>query len=328
MVGTFKANIPYNNFLLFVYGFVLYIPMFLHPAVPVKSEMDVTFYAFFIKMLSLSGKNFPLLYSIISFVLIYAQSLMLNILVNNQRLQTRPSYLTGMCYFLFTAVFTKWYGLSAALVSATLLIWILSKLCYLQNNPNPKSSLYNIGLLMGISTFFYFPSIAFILLVLMGITITRPFRFSEWIIAFIGIITPYYFLLSYNFLLDQKQPDFRRLFDSGIPAFFKTGQEYVALTIIIIIVLLGVYWVQNNLRRLLVQSRNTWVIIYIFMLISVAVPFLNRLDGLSHWRLMAIPFSCFASAFFLFPYKKWVSLLAHWGLVFLAFWMGYIYITH
>jgi hypothetical protein len=328
MVGTFKANIPYNNFLLFVYGFVLYLPMFLHPVAPVKAETDVVLYVFLINTLSFAAKSFPLLFSIVSFILIFIQALMLNMLVNNQRLQTRPSYLTGMCYLLFTAVFTKWYGLSASLIASTFLIWILTKLCNLQNNPHPKTSLYNIGLLLGVTTFFYFPSLAFIFLVLMGITITRPFRFSEWIIAFVGIITPYYFLLSYNFLLDKKQPDFSKLFDSGVPSFFKTGTEYAALTIIVIVVLLGIYWVQDNMRRLLVQSRNTWAIIYIFMLISLVIPFLNRPEGLSNWRFSVIPFSCFASAFFLFPLKKWISVVAHWALVLLAFWMGYIYITH
>lgn len=328
MVGTFRANIPYNNFLLFVYGLVLYLPLFLHPVTPIQTETDVIFYVFFIRLLSIVGQHFPLLYSIVSFVLIYVQALMLNMLVNNQRLQSRPSYLTGMCYILFTAVFTGWYGISASLAASTLLILILTKICNLQNNPSPKTSLYNIGLLMGLTIFFYFPSIAFIFLVLMGITITRPFRFTEWIIAFIGVVTPGYFIFSFNFLFDKKQLDFGKLFDAGMPTFFNSRTEYAALALIIIVVLSGIYLVQENMRRLLVQSRNAWAVIYVFMLISLVTPFLNRPEGVSNWRFPVIPFSCLAAAFFLNPFKKWMAILIHWALVLLGFWMGYLQFTH
>ena len=73
----------------------------------------------------------------------------------------------------------------------------------LYSNQKPKAALFNIGIAIGVCTFFYFPSLAFAALIIFGLAITRPFKLAEWLIALLGIITPYYFLLAIVFLTDK-----------------------------------------------------------------------------------------------------------------------------
>src|SRR6185503_809696 len=71
------------------------------------------------------------------------------------------------------------------------------------NDPQAKSTLYNIGFAIGITTFFYFPSLAFALLIIFALVITRPPRLAEWIIAVLGIATPWYLLFAWLFLTNR-----------------------------------------------------------------------------------------------------------------------------
>jgi len=84
-----------------------------------------------------------------------------------------------------------------------LLIWVWAKMSNLYNNKHAKTTLYNIGIAIGICTFFYFHALAFSLLIIFALLITRPPKIAEWIIPVIGIITPWYFLFSWLFLTDK-----------------------------------------------------------------------------------------------------------------------------
>lgn len=323
MTGTFKANNPYNNFLLFVYGLVLKLPMFIHPEIPRTQQLDGILYRGFLNWLAPAAKTLPIIYSIIAFLLLYIQAITLNKLLNNHRLLPKPNYLAGMSYLLITSLFTEWYILSAPLIINTLLIWVLSRLCNLYNNPNAKTILFNVGMITGVASLFYFPSVAFSLLIIVGITITRPFKLPEWIIALVGIITPYYFLGAWFFLTDRWASYRFPGVSVTLPKFNESVWAYIAIIFVLITIIVGMIFIQNNMRRLLVQSRKSWSLIYLYLLVAIVVPFLNAAHSFDYWILTAVPVSAFAAAAFLFPERKWFSFFIHWSLVALSVIVGY-----
>ena len=323
MTGTFKANNPYNNFLLLVYGLLLKLPMFIHPHVPKAQQLDGFLYKSFLNWMKPAADNFHIIYSLIAFFLLYLQALTLNSLVNTQRLMQKPNYLTGMSYLLFTSLFTDWYYLSSPLIINTLLIFVLSKLCNLNNNNSPKTSLFNIGIITGFATFFYFPSIAFALLIIVGLGITRPFRLPEWLMALFGILTPYYFLAAWIFLNDSWKGYHFPGVSVTVPAFVQTSWAIAAVIIITFIILIGIYFIQGNKRRQLLQSRKSWNLIYLYLVVAIFIPFLSASKSFDYWILTAVPIACIAGAAFLYPEKKWFAISMHWSLVLISLVMGY-----
>ncbi|MBI3883362.1 MAG: hypothetical protein HY305_03880, partial [Sphingobacteriales bacterium] len=203
MTGTFKANNPYNTFLLLVYGLVLKLPMFLHPTIPTPQKTDGFLFKELLAQLSHIGQLAPLIYPLIAFFLLYSQAISFNKLVNDQRLMQKPNYLTAMSYLLITSLFKEWDILSAPLIINTLIIWVWARMSSLNNSNNPKTVLFNMGLAIGFATFFYFPAIAFAALIIFGLAVTRAFKLTEWLIALIGIVTPYYFLLAWIFITNR-----------------------------------------------------------------------------------------------------------------------------
>ena len=315
MTGTFKANNSYNNFLLLLYGVLLKLPMFLHPKVPEPQLIDGILYKIILKQLQPLGNDLPVIYPLITFLLLFIQAIYFNKLVNDQRIMQRPHYLTGMSYLLITSLFMEWNVLSSPLIINTLLIWVWSKMSGLYSNQNPKAALFNIGIAIGICTFFYFPSLAFAALIIFGLAITRPFKLAEWLIALLGIITPYYFLLAIVFLTDKWKGYTFPGFAVTSPVFNQSQWAYAAIIIVLLSAILGIFYIQQNFRRQLIQARKSWNLTFLYLLVALFVPFVNATHSFEYWILCAVPLSAFIAAAFLYPPKNWFPVALHWLMV-------------
>lgn len=315
MTGIFKANNPYNNFLLLIYAVVLKLPIFLYPSVPQPRQTDGFLYKELLNQLDTVGKGFPAIYPMLAFILLYIQAVSFNKLANDQRIMQRPNYLTGMSYLLITSLFMEWNILSSSLVINSLLIWVWAKMSGLYSDQNPKASLFNIGIAIGVSTFFYFPSLAFAALIIFGLAITRPFKLAEWLIALLGIVTPYYFLLAFVFLTDRWQGYHLPGFAITNPVFNQNQWAYAAIMIVLFTSIIGVFFVQQNFRRQLIQARKSWNLVFLYFMVALFVPFVNDTHTFDYWILCAVPLSAFLGAAFLYPTRNWFPLLLHWLMV-------------
>ena len=322
MIGNFKANLPYNNFLLLIYGLILKWALFVYPVTPVALSTDTLFFKSILTFVFLLGHSAPLFYSVIVFLLIYFQAVFLNRIVINQRLFSKTNYLTGMSYLLLTSLFSFWSAFSSVLLAATLLIWVLSILSRLSNIPDPKKTLFNVAILLGLATLIFFPSILFLLLALIGLSIMRPFRLPEWIILFFGLGTPFYFLWAYSYLFDKNTVVSYSKFAIGIPSFSLMRGELIAAIVITLLLFVGFYFVQINMRRLLVQSRNTWAIILFYLAISFLIPFIDESASFHDFFLIVAPISVLSAAGFVYPNKKWFPFVIHWTFVILSILIG------
>lgn len=289
--------------------------MFLHPEVPLQHEIDGFLYRSILDWLQSVFTRIPIFYSFIAFGLLYTQAIIFNKMVNDQRIMQRPHYLTGMSYLLITSLFAEWNVLSSPLIINSLLIWIWSKMSGLYSNQKPKAALFNIGIVIGICTFFYFPSLAFAALIIFGLAITRPFKLAEWLIALLGIITPYYFLLSIVFLTGYWKKYQMPKFTVVNPVIDQSQWAYAAIGVVLISAIIGIFYVQQNFRRQLIQARKSWNLTFLYLLIALFVPFINGTLTFGYWILCAVPLSVLVAAAFLYPAKSWFSATLHWLMV-------------
>lgn len=298
-----------------MYGLLLKLPIFLHPKIPVPQQIDGFLYKALLKLLQPLGVDLPVIYPLITFFLLFAQAIYFNKLANDLRIMQRSHYLTGMSYLLITSLFSEWNVLSSPLIITSLLIWVWSKMSRLYSNQKPKAALFNMGMAIGICTFFYFPSLAFAALIIFGLAITRPFKLAEWLMALLGIITPYYFLLSLVFLTDKWKGYSFPGFAVTFPVFDQSQWAYASIIAVFTGSAIGIYFIQQNFRRQLIQSRKSWSLTFLYLVIALFVPFINATHTFEYWILCAVPLSLFMAAAFLYPAKRWFPALLHWVLV-------------
>ena len=309
--------------MLFVYGLLLKLVWFISPQIPVIQKTDGFLYNKILFLLKPTFDSFPVIYSIIMYLLLYTQAISFNQLVNNRKLMQKPNYLPGMSYLLITSFFIEWNALSAPMIINTLIIWVWAKLSTLYYNQNIKSTLFDIGLAIGVSTFFYFPSVAFALLIIFGLILTRPPRIAEWLIPLLGIITPWYFLFAWLFLADT-------LYSFQVPGiqirpslFAKNNIEYAGIVMLLAVAVAGAFFVQLYARRQIVQVRKSWGLLSLYLGTALFVPFINNSHSLEYWLLATVPLSAFIACTFFYIKKNWISAVLHWVMV--AF---VVYITY
>lgn len=324
MTGIFKANNPSGNAILFLYAIVLKLPLFLHLRAPELQPLDGVLYKSLLHALVPIANVFSGTYAVLIFLLLFVQAIGFNKIVNDQRLHKQNNYLTGMSYLLITSLFGDWFSLSAPLIVNTLMIWIWSRLCSLYNNPAAKSVIFNIGLVTGIAAFIYFPSIVFLVLIVVGIAIARPFKLQEWITVLIGMITPIYLYAAYLFLTDKVNVYRFPGFHFSVPHFFGNKWAYVALFSIFIAIIIGIYFVNANMRRQVVQTRKSWQLLFLYFAVAALVPFINASINFSYWILLAVPASPIIAAAFFYPQKKAVPLILHWAMFAIFITIGFL----
>lgn len=324
MVAIFKQKNPGNALILFIYGLVVKFPLFLNPVVPALRPEDGFFYRNIVSWLSGGGTNNAVLFSVLAYLLLFTQATHLNKIVNDQRLMPRSNYLAGMSYLLITSFFPEWSQFSAGLLVNTLLIWAAVKMMALYNTQTPKTQLLNTGILVGLASFLFFPAAAFVLLVFFAMLLMRPFRVSEWVIALMGILTPYYFLFIALFLTKNWQPELYMPHISFTMMYFRPSL-WVAASISLMVVpfLAGGYFVQHNLGKMLIQTRKGWSLLLFYLLVSSFIPFINSSQGFINWVLCTVPFAFFHAAAYFYARSTWLMGLLHWVCFGLAIYLNY-----
>jgi hypothetical protein len=324
VIGIFKQKNPANIFLLLVFGVLIKLPMFIHPHVVAIRTEDGILYKALLKFLEPYGQNFPSVYPLISFALLFLQAILLTRFINNQRMMNWSGYLPGMAYLLITSLFPEWNYLSAPLIVNTILLFVLSGLLKIYSQQNAKGTLFNIGLALGIASFLFFPSLTFIIWILLALLLMRPFRLNEWALCIVGMTTPFYFYAIY--LLINGQWSWQHMwpyFSVSLPSVKQSAWLAGSAFLLIVPFLAGGYYVQDNLRRMLIQVRKGWSLLLLYLLGSIFVPFVNSSDTLENWVMCTIPFAAFHACTYLYSTLRIFPLLLFWLTV--AFILGYQY---
>ena len=323
MTGIFKANNPLNTFLLFFYGLILKMGWFLSPQIPFIQQSDGFLFNNALRSVKPFMDHYPISYSIITYLLLFSQAISINHFMMRRRSLIKPTYLPGMSYLLITSFFPEWNILSAPLLVNTFLIWAWAKMSNLYNAKHAKSTLFNIGIVIAFCSFLYFPSIAFVVLILFSLIITRPFKASEWIIALLGIAVSWYFLFAWLFLRDKIYSFSLPGFKLSYPIFAQNNEGYAAMISLLVLAIIGSFFIQTNSGKQIVQVRKSWTLMLVYFLVALLIPFISPVNNFEYWILATVPAAAFISEVFFYPNKKWMPLILHWLMVAFIIYMQY-----
>jgi hypothetical protein len=250
--------------------------------------------------------------------------LVLTRFMNSQRMLSRSTYLPGMAYMLVTSLLPEWNYFSAPLIINTILLFVLSRLFNIYNQQNASGSIFNIGLSLGIASFLFFPSLTFIIWILLALMVMRPFRLNEWLICVLGITTPFYFYAIYLFITGQwSWQSLWPYFSISLPSVEQSAWLAGSAFLLVVPFLMGGYYVQDNLRKILIHVRKGWSLILLYLLGAIFIPFVNNSDTIENWVMAAIPFAAFHACAYLYANLRIIPLLLFW--LTLAFILGYQY---
>lgn len=316
MIGIFKQKNPGNTILLFIYALVLKFPSFLRPLPALRQDADHYLYNGFLSFLAplhIADVGFQVL----AFLLILVQASLLNRICNVLKMFPKANFLPAMAYILISSLLPEWSQFSAPLLINTFLIWMFYRMSMLYSATNPNLSVFNIGLMIGLMTLLNEPAIFFVLLIPFALFIMRPFRIREWLIGFLGVTTPYYFLAIALFLTNKLE--LRKMIPSvivDIPAIPDSLAATLGITLLVVPFMSGGFYVQDNLNKMLIQVRKTWSLLLIYLMVSLLIILVNGGNHYVNWVCCLIPLAVFHAATYFYISKGLLASLIHW-LIFL-----------
>ena len=316
MIGIFRQKNPGNALILLVYALVLKFSLFIHPVAPALHPEDNYLYRVILRGLDKVFGHTPLVYSILSFLILFSQATLFNRICNHNKLLPKPNYLPGMSYIIITSLLPDWGHFSAPLLINSIMIWIYYRMIDLYNSHRPLSSIFGIGIWTGVVSLLYIPAMAFLLLVLFGLITMRPFRIREWLVGLLGFTCPYYFLFLVLYLTSHWE--WEKVVPHivfTLPAMPTSIWTTLGMFWLVLPFIAGGYFAQKNLSKMLIQIRKSWSLLLLYLVVAVVIILINRADSYENWIVMAVPFAGFHAAAYYYPQRTTGPLILHWLIV-------------
>lgn len=316
MAGILRSSNPFSVFLIFFLGIILRIDVFSNLPAPVILPADGFLYVGMVKWLESIFDKGSLFFPAFAYLLIFVQALLLNTFVNKHKMFGRNNFLTAFAYIVLTAMRPEWWVFSSALWLNTAFIVVWHNLVSLYKSQTAKSTLFTTGMIIGLSSFFYFPAIGFFLFLLVSVLIMRPFHLPEWITGILGLLLPYYFLLSFSFLTNHW--DLKRFLPIphwGLVPIEKDKWTFILIVSIALILILGFYNLLNAMNRLAINSRKAWNLVFYYLLMALVLPFLSASKDLTYFLLAVPPIAGAMANLLFYPQNRLLPNLMALGLV-------------
>lgn len=307
MINMFRTYNPINILWLGILLFLLRMG-YAYNAPP---RLEFTYLEPFVRLIMPGTYQFafpPLLDMFLAGILVFSQALLINRLVNQYGLLSKPSFLPALMYITLSGLFTPFLVLSPPLICNFLLIWMLHKLFALYKGDDANSITYDVGMIVAIGSLIYFPFIYMFLAIWAALMLFRPFNWREWVIGIMGYATILFFL-AVAYYLSGNLPLFYTIWDpltTKFPTHVNINYyNYLVLVPVILIFVLGIIKINQIFFRSYVQVRKSFQLLFIIFLIAGLSFYVKAQFSLTHFLLCVIPVSVFFAYYFLYAAPRW-----------------------
>ncbi|MCP4553666.1 MAG: hypothetical protein GY834_16860, partial [Bacteroidetes bacterium] len=182
---------------LLILGFVLWISALISPPAVTQESVVTPLYNFILIFL-----NNHLIIILLTFLFLISQAIYLNQLLIKHNLIPRNSYMGAFVYLVLMSYSNQLLHFHPSVISSCFVMAILDIIWRLEDNKQDLRLTYKAGLLVGLASLFYFPSIILLIFIWTVLLAYRIPYWRQWTLPIIGILTPYLFLFTIYFLYD------------------------------------------------------------------------------------------------------------------------------
>ncbi len=198
MLSLFRTNQLFANLLLIAYVALVRSSIFVKPVLSVYKPQGILSY----EIAQMIG-NAHWVEPFWATLLVIIQAIIINVLVARHRMTDEQSLFPGVFYALLVSSVPDFLGLSAALLASTFIIASLYDFFIAYKKPIAASNIFNVGLWIGIGSFFYFSLTIYVLWAIIAITILRAGSFKEILMILSGMFAAYFLIGTVYFVTNR-----------------------------------------------------------------------------------------------------------------------------
>ncbi|MDQ2751450.1 MAG: DUF6427 family protein [Bacteroidota bacterium] len=313
MVAIFREKSAVSVFWLIALSIVIHGHFIVAPPQVVLNDNDV-----WMKTLLSPLSSFPALALLLLYhIIVIVQALRLSTVLNHLRMFPKVYFIPALCYLILTSLYPAWNNITPALLINFIIIWLFSLIARLYSSPQSKPLIYNIGFLVGTVAFIYSPFLFLLPVCFIALTLLRAFRFNEWMILLLGILTPAYLLASVLFLNNNLD-----VFVKAMPHFHphviimqKQTPLLIAFAASAVLLIWGIAAWQSNTGRMIIQTRRCWSVLFIMFLFSIPLLFVLKGEDTTILLLSTVPAAALSSNAFVYSKNEWLQTVVFWLLI-------------
>lgn len=309
LIGFIKHNralsiviLPIAMIILWVYGFV-------NPVIPLADHAAPLY-----KLLISGIEQHPFLITLISFILVFCEALLINYIIEKNEIINTTTYLPALVYVVLMSLQPEMFSLHPIIIANLFILLALYKLMQTYRKETAYSEAFDTGLFISLACLFYIPTIVFVLLLWIGLIVIRPFIWREWIISLLGLLLPWAYLIFAYFWtgkLDMLQHDalYYTLIAPGksFSALNPSYSNYFQVAILLVAAFLTAGRLMRDFNTGTVRLRSNLLLLLNFFIFSLISIILAPEYSIPYLSFLSIPFSILFSNYLLFAKKEWIA---------------------
>jgi hypothetical protein len=308
MIQQFRTSNPFNILLLAVITGLLRLVYLYNLSTDITQPFGELFNRLLVPPLYHLKINSSLNVGIAS-VVILAQALLLNRIVNQHNLLSKQTYLPALFYVVLCSSLTVFLTLSLPLLCNFVLLYIFNKLLLSYKLTDAIAVFFDMGFIIGLATILYFPLIGLLLFIWCCQIILRPFYWREWMASIIAFLLAMFFLAVYYFHNDKliNFIDIWHPFNIPLKLFVNIRyNQYLVLLPIVAALFLGFVSLRSNFFKSFVMVRKGFLVLFLLTIIIIFSYYLSPDFAITHFIMLGIPLCVLLAYYFLYAKRKWI----------------------
>ncbi len=226
--------------------------------------------------------------------LLFVQAMMITIIFRKHRLVSDDILIPGALYLLVANCLPSLHAFSPMLLANTFLLLAFDQLITTYRNQQCADNLFNVGLWIGVASFFHLSYISFLFISLLGLGSLRLFRFREVMMIISGALVPYFLAGTYWFWNDHFASIFQQHFTDnlGFLSFLKATDNlevYVSIGVFTFLVASVIFGYGALMRRQNIPFQKRVGMLYYLLLLSPLFLLFHVNIDLSHLFILSLP---------------------------------------
>ena len=296
MLSFFDTNKPFVVFPLFLLSLLLHLRLFFDGVALAETDAQAPIALSLLSILDLKNGVPPWLVFFISSTVLFLGAIVFNQLFNESKFIDKQSHLPAYFYILVGSYYSEFLQLQPMLFANILFLLAINQMFTAFNPGTAFKEIFNCSFLIAIASLFYFPFLLLIVAIPIILFILRGFNWREWVIALLGVITPFYILFSYYYLSGQ----FLSSLNFKLIPKVKTISEiisqmgwldYTQSAVIIILLIISLFTIQSNYLSSHIKTRKFfnsfyWLLAFCFIAALAEFP-----PDLQQFMILTVPLS-------------------------------------
>lgn len=313
LINLFGKSYLMQYIMLLMLTIILWSGSFINPVI-YEADINEFLSPGFALLHGFSERN-NLLSVLLAFIILVFGAFLFNYTLTKNDLVPKNILIPALVFIVLMSHSPGLLSLHPVMISSVLIIIVLFFLFQVYSEKEAYPQIFNAGFLTGIASFFYFPSLYFVLFIYLTFIIYRLYHWREWLIVLFGVATPYIFLWVYYFWFDKLGLAFdaynEYFINITIFSFNYSFSfiDYLVTALIILLFLWSFFVLIGDLREKTISVRKRyWSVLWLFF-VALGTFILSQSQYNTHAALVLMPVSIFIAYGFSQVRKKiWLEI--------------------